>query len=162
VAFFHWESTIITVLAFVALYVLLTKYALGPLLSVMEKRQELIKSQMSAAEQTHKQASELLSQQEKAIQEARKEAYQIIEHARNSSNRQTEQALEAAKEEASRIKDDALRDIEAEKNKAVAALKSQVGAMSVMIASKIIEKQIDEKTQQDLVNQYLKEVGEKS
>ncbi|MNC34866.1 ATP synthase subunit b [compost metagenome] len=70
--------------------------------------------------------------------------------------------IEAAKEEATRIKQDALRDIESEKNKAVAALKGQVGAMSVMIASKIIEKQIDEKSQQDLVEQYLKEVGDRS
>jgi F-type H+-transporting ATPase subunit b len=159
---FHWESTVFAIIAFVGLYLLLTKYALGPLLSVMEKRQELIKSQMSTAEQSRKEASNLLAQQEQAIQAARKEAYQIVEQARNASNRQTEQALEAAKEEASRIKEEALRDIEAEKNKAVAALKGQVSAMSVMIASKIIEKQIDEKTQQDLVNQYLKEVGEKS
>lgn len=159
---FHWESTVFAIIAFVALYLLLTKYALGPLLSVMEKRQELVKSQLQTAEENRKQAQELLNQQQQAIQDARKEAYQIIEQARNSSNRQTEQALEAAKEEASRIKTEALRDIDAEKNKAVAALKSQVGAMSVMIASKIIEKQIDEKTQQQLVDQYLKEVGEKS
>jgi len=159
---FHWESTVFAILAFGALYFLLTKYALGPLLSVMEKRQELIKSQINTAEDSRKQAENMLAQQQQAIQEARKEAYQIIESARASTARQTEQMLESAKEEASRIKEDALRDIESEKNKAVAALRGQVGAMSVMIASKIIEKQVDEKTQQDLVNQYLKEVGEKS
>ena len=58
-----------------------------------------------------------------------------------------------------RLKDEALKDIENEKNKAVAALRSQVGAMSVLIASKIIEKQIDEKSQEELVEHYLKEVG---
>lgn len=159
---FVWESTVFAIVSFLVLYWLLSKYAIGPLLSVMEKRQELIKSQVNQAQASQKQAEDLLAEQQKAIQEARKEAYQIIESARNSSNRQTEQALEQAKAEAARIKDDALRDIESEKNKAVAALKSQVGAMSVMIASKIIEKQVDEKTQQELVNQYLKEVGEKS
>lgn len=159
---FHWESTVFAIISFAVLYFLLTKYALGPLLSVMEKRQELIKSQINTAEDSRKQAEKILSEQQQAIQEARKEAYQIIESARASTARQTEQMLESAKEEASRIKEDALRDIESEKNKAVAALRGQVGAMSVMIASKIIEKQVDEKTQQDLVNQYLKEVGEKS
>ncbi|WP_438447495.1 F0F1 ATP synthase subunit B [Gorillibacterium sp. sgz5001074] len=159
---FVWESTVFAIVSFLLLYWLLSKYALGPLFSIMEKRQELIKSQVDNAQASQKQAENLLAEQQQAIQEARKEAYQIIEAARNSSNRQTEQALEQAKAEAARIKDEALRDIESERNKAVAALKSQVGAMSVMIASKIIEKQVDEKTQQDLVNQYLKEVGEKS
>lgn len=57
------------------------------------------------------------------------------------------------------MKEEAVRDIENEKNKAVAALRSQVSAMSVLIASKIIEKQIDEKSQEQLVEHYLKEVG---
>ncbi|NTX59019.1 ATP synthase F0 subunit B, partial [Myxococcus sp. CA039A] len=73
--------------------------------------------------------------------------------------KQAEDIIRQAKEEAARIKEEALRDIETEKNLAVAALRSQVSAMSVMIASKIIEKQIDEKSQEQLVEHYLKEVG---
>jgi F-type H+-transporting ATPase subunit b len=59
------------------------------------------------------------------------------------------------------LKEEALKDIENEKNNAVAALRSQVSALSVMIASKIIEKQVDEKSQEQLVEHYLKEVGGK-
>lgn len=155
---FVWESTVITIISFVGLYLLLNKFAFGPLFSVMEQRQELVRSQIKTAEENRKQSEELLAGQQQAIAEARKDAYQIVEQARASSVRQSEQILSTAKDEASRIKEDALRDIEGEKNKAVAALKSQVGAMSVMIASKIIEKQVDEKSQQELVDQYLKEV----
>lgn len=159
---FVWESTVIAIVSFAILYFLLNKYAFGPLFNVMEQRRELIQNQIQSAEENRKQSETLLAGQQQAIQEAKKDAYQIIEQARTSSNRQSEQMIEAAKEEAARIKQDALRDIESEKNKAVAALKGQVGAMSVMIASKIIEKQIDEKSQQDLVEQYLKEVGDRS
>ncbi|MNP14876.1 ATP synthase subunit b [compost metagenome] len=159
---FVWESTVIAIVSFAILYFLLNKYAFGPLFNVMEQRRELIQNQIQSAEENRKQSETLLAGQQQAIQKAKKDAYQIIEQARTSSNRQSEQMIEAAKEEATRIKQDALRDIESEKNKAVAALKGQVGAMSVMIASKIIEKQIDEKSQQDLVEQYLKEVGDRS
>lgn len=156
---FVWTSTVIAILAFALLYWLLSKYAFGPLIAVMEKRRELIKEQMNTAESSRKQAEQQLEEQKKALQAARQEAYEIIEQARTTSAKQADDILGQAKSEASRMKEEALRDIENEKNKAVTALKAQVSAMSVMIASKIIEKQIDEKSQQELVDQYLKEVG---
>ncbi|RAV03152.1 F0F1 ATP synthase subunit B [Paenibacillus sp. YN15] len=158
---FHWESTLFAVLAFGLLYFVLNKFAFGPLFSVMEKRRELVQSQLKAAEDSRTQAEQFMQEQKKAMQDVRKEAFQIVEQARTSSLRQSEELLKQAKDESVRLKQEALNDIQAEKNKAVAALKGQVGAMSVLIASKIIEKQIDEKSQQDLVEQYLKEVGDK-
>lgn len=156
---FYWESSVYAIVAFLILMLLLKKYALGPLLGIMEQRRELVQNQLQTADENRRQAEELLQQQKAAIQEARKEAYEIMEQARASSLRQSDELIQKAKEEAARIKEDALREIESEKNKAVASLKSQVGAMSVMIASKIIEKQIDEQSQQELVNQYLQQVG---
>ncbi|MDF2815822.1 MAG: synthase subunit, partial [Paenibacillus sp.] len=90
---------------------------------------------------------------------ARKDAYDLIEQAKVTSVRQADEILAQAKEEATRIKNEAVKDIENEKNKAIASLRSQVSAMSVLIASKIIDKQVDEKSQQELIDQYLKQVG---
>ncbi|GIP35548.1 F0F1 ATP synthase subunit B [Paenibacillus sp. J2TS4] len=158
---FHWESTVFAIIAFVLLYWLLNKYAFGPLLNVMEKRREMIQSQIQSADSNRKEAEKLMSEQKQAILEARKEAQEIIEQARQMSVKQAEEIVQAARDESNRIKDEAIKDIANEKDKAVAALRSQVSAMAVMIASKIIEKQIDEKSQQQLIDQYLKEVGGK-
>jgi F-type H+-transporting ATPase subunit b len=128
----------------------------------MEKRKELVMGQLRDAEDNRKQASELLNEQKAALQEARKDAYEIIEQAKSTGSKQADDLIATAKSESNRLKDEAIRDIESEKNKAVAALRSQVSGMSVMIASKIIEKQIDEKSQEQLVGQYLKEVGDKA
>jgi len=159
---FNWESTVFTLVAFIILYVLLSKYAFKPLFSVMEKRKELVMGQMQDAEENRKQASQLLEDQKSALQAARKDAYDIIEQAKTTGSKQADELIATAKSESSRLKEEALRDIESEKNKAVAALRSQVSGMSVMIASKIIEKQIDEKSQEQLVAEYLKEVGDKA
>lgn len=102
-----------------------------------------------------------MAEQKAALEEARKEAHQILEQARVTSSKQAEDIVESAKSEATRLKGDALKDIESEKNKAIAALRSEVGGISVQIASKIIEKQVDEKSQEQLVDKYLKEVGSK-
>lgn len=157
----HWESTVYAIVAFIVLYFLLNKYAFGPLFGIMEQRRQLVQSQMEEAEANRLQAQNLMNEQQQALQNVRKEAHEILEQARLTSSNQADQMIESAKDEASRIKKEALQDIETEKNKAVAALKGQVSAMSVMIASKIIEKQVDEKSQQQLIDQYLKEVGGK-
>jgi F-type H+-transporting ATPase subunit b len=156
-----WSTFGIQLVAFLILFWLLKRYAFGPLFGIMEQRKALIQSQLDNAENSRKQASQQLEEQKQALQQARKEAHDIIEQARATSSKQADDIIGAAKSEATRLKDDAVRDIDSEKNKAIAALRSEVGGMSVAIASKIIEKQIDEKSQEQLVDQYLKEVGSK-
>lgn len=155
----QWSTFFIQIVAFLILYVLLSKFAFGPLFGMMEKRRQLVKDQLQTADNNRKQAEQLLEEQKQALQQARKEAYEIIEQAKHTSTKQADEIIHAARTETNRLKDEALQDIESEKNKAVAALRSQVSAMSVLIASKIIEKQIDEKSQEQLVEHYLKEVG---
>lgn len=155
------SSFVLAIIAFLILYFLLNRYAFGPLFGIMEQRTERVVGQLKSAEEDRKAANALLEEQKAALEQARKDAYDIIEQARQTSARQTDDILRQAKEEASRMKEDALKDIETEKNKAVVALRSQVSAMSVMIASKIIEKQVDEKSQEKLITQYLDEVGGK-
>ncbi|SFL87915.1 F-type H+-transporting ATPase subunit b [Paenibacillus sp. 1_12] len=155
----EWSTFFIQIVAFLLLYLLLQKLAFGPLFGMMEKRRQLVKDQIQTAENNRKQAEQLLEEQKLSLQQTRKEAQDIIEQAKQISSKQADEITAAARAEATRVKDEAIRDIENEKHKAVAALRSQVGAMSVLIASKIIEKQIDEKSQEQLVEHYLKEVG---
>lgn len=157
----EWTTFFIQIIAFLILYLLLQKLAFGPLFGMMEKRRQLVKDQIQTAENNRKQSEQLLEEQKQALQATRKEAHDIIEQAKQTSTKQADEIVAAARVEATRVKDEAIRDIENEKNKAVAALRSQVSAMSVLIASKIIEKQIDEKSQEQLVEHYLNEVGGK-
>lgn len=158
----HWESTVFAIIAFGILYWALNKYAFGPLFGIMEKRRQMVLEQMDSAQKNRAEADQYIEEQKQALQEARKEAFSIIEQAKQTSTRQAEDIVKTAQDESTRLKDAAIRDIEAEKNKAIASLKAQVSGLSVLIASKIIEKQVDEKAQQELVEHYLTEVGNKS
>ncbi|MNJ81015.1 ATP synthase subunit b [compost metagenome] len=57
-----------------------------------------------------------------------------------------------------------MRDIESERNKAVEALRAEIGSYSVDIASKLIQREVETNPaeQEKLVDQYLEEVGKKS
>lgn len=156
------SSFFYAIIAFGILYWLLSKYAFGPLIAMMEKRRLNIQEQIAQADNSRTEAATLLEQQKQALEDTRKEAFGILEQARVMSNKQTNDAIAAAKENADRIKKEALQEIENEKNKAVTQLRSEVSSLSVLIASKIIEKQVDEKSQEQLIEHYLKEVGGQS
>ena len=155
----EWTSFITQIIAFIILYLLLQKFAFGPLFGMMEKRRQLVLEQVQTAENNRKQSEQLLSEQKQLFMDAKKQAYEIIEQANQISSKQADDVIQAARTESNRLKQEAMNDIESEKNKAIAALRNQVGAMSVMIATKIIEKQIDEKAQKDLIDNYLNKVG---
>ncbi|MDR6723246.1 MULTISPECIES: F0F1 ATP synthase subunit B [Paenibacillus] len=157
---FLLENTILAMVAFAILYWLLSRYAFGPLFSIMEKRRELVMTQMNEAAETRQQAVTYVEEQKKALEQARKEAQDIIEQSRQTGGKQAEAILADANAEANRLKNDAVREIESEKNKAVAALRSELGTASVRIASKLIKKEVENgPAQEELVNQYLNEVG---
>jgi len=157
---FSIGSFIIQILSFGILFLLLKKYAFGPLLGVMEKRQNHIAVQLETAEKNRAEAEKFLKEQQEALQQARQEAHEIIEKAKASSQKQADEILEASKAEAERIKEQALQEIQMEKEKAVTALRDQVGSLSVLLASKMIEKELDAKTQSKLIDDIVKQVGE--
>ncbi|MGD9677950.1 MAG: F0F1 ATP synthase subunit B [Vulcanibacillus sp.] len=155
-----WGSFIIQIVAFIILFLLLKRYAFGPLVNIMETRQENIKEQISSAENNKLEAEKILKEQKENFQEARIEAQEMIERARVSSSKQAEEIIATAKAEAVRIKDQAVQEIQQEKNKAVDELRKQVGVLSVLIASKLIEKEIDLQGQSKFIDEMIKEVGE--
>ncbi|MCL6458625.1 MAG: F0F1 ATP synthase subunit B [Gorillibacterium sp.] len=159
---FNLTSFAVTIIAFLGLLWMLNRYAFGPLFIMMEKRREYVQNEIQAAEKSRLDSAQYLEDQKIALDTARKEAYGIVDQAKQTGIRQADEIIGAARTEANRVKDDAIKEIDNEKNKALVDLRKQVSSMSVMIASKIIEKQVDETAQEGLVDKYLKEVGEQS
>lgn len=154
-----WGTALYQLVAFVVLLYLVSKFALKPLLGLMEEREKRINDQIDSAEKRSKEAEQFAQEQRKALEEARLEAQQIIEQARKMSEQQGQEIIEQARENAERVKNSALADIQREKEQAVAALREQVASLSVLIATKVIEKELDEKEQEKLIQEYLKDVS---
>ncbi|MBP1934029.1 F-type H+-transporting ATPase subunit b [Ammoniphilus resinae] len=159
---FHieWGTALYQLFIFIVLYILLRKYAFGPIMGIMEARQKKIESDIQTAEKNREDAIKLLEDQKTELSNARKDAQKIIETARLTAEKQADDLLARAKDEAEQFKKSAQTEITREKEQAMAALREQVGMLSVMIATKIIEKELDDKQQEKLVEDFLKEVGE--
>ncbi len=64
------------------LMLLLKKFAWGPLMGIMQQREELVASEIEAAEKARKEAQQLLEEQKSLLKEARTEAQSIVENAK--------------------------------------------------------------------------------
>ncbi|GAA0366604.1 F-type H+-transporting ATPase subunit b [Bacillus horti] len=157
----EWGTMLYSLFIFILLFLLLRKFAFGPLMKVMEERQEKISADIATAEENRLEAQRLLSEQEAALEAARADAKQILDNARATSEKQAEQIIQTAKQEIEQSKKVARAEIEREKEQAVEALRAQVGSLSVMLATKVIEKELDAQQQEKLIENYLKEVGNK-
>lgn len=155
----QWLTMLYSLIVFIVLFYLLSKYAFGPLMKVMEDRADKIEQDISNAQQQREKAQELLAKQEALLAEARQDAQKVIENARSTAEKQSESIIQTAKEETEQFKTVARKELEREKEKAIEALRAEVGHISVLLAEKVIEKEIDAAQQQKLVDEYLKEVG---
>jgi F-type H+-transporting ATPase subunit b len=147
-------------IVFIVLLLLLKKYAYGPLVNMMKQREDHIAKEIETAEQNRAEANRLLEEQRTLLKEARVEGQNLIENAKKQADVQREDIIATARAEAERLKETAKVEIEQEKSKAVSALRDQVASLSVLIASKVVEKEISEKDQEKFIKDAIEEAGE--
>lgn len=153
-------DSIVAVLFFLLLLFILKKIAWGPLVKVMEERENFVANEIDSAEQNRKEAEVALQKANEQLQQTRAESQQMIEDARAMGIQQEEEIVKAAHTEAERIKKAAQEEIRNEKERAIKALQDQVASLSVLVASKVIEKEVSEQDHDSLIADYIKEVGE--
>ena len=70
------------------------------------------------------------------------------------------QIIAEARTEASRLKDKAKQDIEQSKTEALTSVKGDVADLTILLAEKVMTTQLDQKAQSDLIDSYLKQLGD--
>lgn len=83
----------------------------------------------------------------------------MLENARRSGEKQAADIIAAAEAEARRLKEEAVADIGREKEQAIAELREQVGNLSVLLAGKIVSKELNEEGHKALFEEAVKEMG---
>ncbi|AFQ46364.1 F0F1 ATP synthase subunit B [Desulfosporosinus meridiei] len=149
-----------TVLSFLLLVWLLSKYAWKPLMKMMEERRTNIESMLKQAEDERQQADKIKREYQEEMRKARQEAQEVIAKATKVSEARSAEILAAAHEESEKIKKSALVDIARERDRAISDVKAQVADLSVSVAEKIIKQKLDIKGQGKLIEQFIQEVGE--
>lgn len=153
------SSMLLQLISTFILFLILARLLYKPVTKFMNDRSEKIQGDIDGAKALKNEAAELKSNYEGRISTAKAEGQEIIENSRKRGEEIKESILAEAKVEADGILAKARTEIEREKEKALEEIKLQAGEMAVLIAEKVIEKNIDVNMQSDLIDKFVDEVG---
>ena len=121
------------------------KFLLNPVKKVIADRKAKADSEIADAKKLREEAQAMKAEYEQNLQNARTEANQIVTSA-----------------QAAALKQKAEADIAQERKKAVNEVKDEIGGIAMEIASKVVEREIREEDHRDLIDEFIKNVGEAS
>jgi F-type H+-transporting ATPase subunit b len=145
--------------AFFVLLGVLWKFGLPPVRNMMKRREERIRDDLERAERARLEAEEELAQYRRQMADARNESARILEEARQSADEVKRQIRAGAEAEAADIRARAQDDARLAAEREGANLQRQVADLSIELAERIVERNLDRDTQLALVESYISEVG---
>jgi len=147
-----------TIVTFLVLLTLLAKFAWGPLLQALETRQNAIRKSLDDAQQAKEELERLHVESGQIIQRARADAETIISQSRSDGDRLREELKQRARAEADHIVKNAERQIQLETSRALEQIRHEAIDLSVMIASKIIQRNLSREDNEKLIDDALRQV----
>jgi F-type H+-transporting ATPase subunit b len=145
-------------LAFFVTFMILRKLAFPKIGEALDKRQRAIEESIDAAENTRKQADELLAEYRQRLTEARAQADEIVEKAERAGEVAKEESLAAAKTQREELLEQTKRDVEAETRRAIQEIRREVADLTVLATEKVTRKTLDAGDQKRLVEDALSEL----
>lgn len=148
-----------TILSFLLLMFLLSKFAWKPLLKMLNEREEKIRTAIEKAENAEKKLETLNEQGEKILSDARSESQKLLLSTKETAQNLKEEIEREAKQKATSIIDQARLQIQAEKNQVLSEIKNELSSFSIMIAEKLIKKNINKDDNMKLINESIEKVN---
>ena len=139
----------------VVLYLLLSHFLFKPVMGIMDKRKKIIEDGLKNAQDAQNDAKKMKQEYEDALKGAKQESAQIIENARPAAKNEYDRIVGEAGDKAGNIIESAKETVRVERERTMKELQGEIAGLAVASAAKIVGKTAD----QDLYDQFLKEVG---
>lgn len=152
-------TLLLQVVIFVLMAVFLWRYAWGPLVRVLEKREDRIEQGLRAAEESEKRLAQVQEEVQRTLDEARTQAREIITRAHQEATADADEVRNRGRRDAEAEAQKALADIKAERDRALQELRAQVAALVVEASSRVLGQMIDERAHQRLIEESLQKVS---
>lgn len=154
-----FDAGIVAINMFV-LFIFVSYFLINPVRNLLNKRKERIVNDREQANTDKVEAAKLKEEYDSKIKNVEKDAEVILSEARKKALKNEERIVAEAKEEAARIIAHAKNEAELEKKKAADDIKKEIIAVATLMAGKVAAISVDEATQNALIEETLKEIGE--
>jgi F-type H+-transporting ATPase subunit b len=141
--------------AFLVLLIAMWKFGVPAVRNMERAREERIRNDLEAAEKAREDATAEKAQYDSQIGDARAEAGRIIDEARQSAETVRRDLIARAEQDANEVRERAQSDIANQRQQAIAQLKNDVAQLSIDLASRIVERNLDNDTNRQLVDSFI-------
>jgi F-type H+-transporting ATPase subunit b len=144
-----------TLVTFLLLLFVLSKFAWGPIIQAMNAREDGIQNELDKSRNEREEASRLLEEHRAMLTLARKERADAVEAGRRDAERLKTEILDEARKQREQLLKQAETQIDAGLRQARAGLKDAAADLAIQAAGKLMGKNLDDATQRRLVEDYL-------
>jgi F-type H+-transporting ATPase subunit b len=147
-----------TIVCFLLTLFVLKRYAFGPIQNMLDERRERIQRSIEEAEHARTEARKLLEEHRALIGQARGQAEGILAEARKVSEAQRQRVKEETEADRQRRLEETRRQIEAETQRALVQIRSEVAELTLVAATKVTGKVLDDADHRRLIDDAIKEL----
>ena len=156
-----WD-TLISLLNLLLIFLIMKKFLFGPIQKVMRERQRQVSKIYSDADESRASANQMKQEYEQRLASARQEADTMIRTAAQTAQQRGDQIVSDAKAQASHVKQKAEAEIAQQKQQMLRDVRGEISELAVDIASKVVEREINQKDYDGFVDEFIQNVGEQS
>ena len=142
-------------LTFVALLVVLRRFAWGPITSALDAREIRIKESIEQAQKALAEARQIQADNDRARREADAEAQQLLRQSREAADTLRAEEIEKTRAQIRQMQEAAQAEIERERDGALQYLRKEVADLAIQAAERVLDANLDDDRQRKLVDDFL-------
>jgi F-type H+-transporting ATPase subunit b len=154
---FKSDLAIYTFVVFLILLAILTKFAWGPIVAGLEKREEGIAANIAAAQRSSDEAKVMLAEYEKRLAGAADQVRQMLDGARRDAEQTKLDIVAEAKEAAQLEQQRALREVRTAADQALKEISERGTNLAIDLAGKIVRAKLNPSDHSRLVQEAIAE-----
>ena len=156
------HDAVLLAIAVFVMFLFLSYMLFNPAREMLKKRQDKVKNDIDSAEKSREDDANLKEEYENRLREIHKEEDAILSAARQKALENETKIIDQAKAEAANIIERANHQAELEMKKAQDEIKKEIITVASMVAGKAVSEKLDIEIQDSLIDDTLKEIGEKT
>ncbi len=155
----HPYWIVVSIVQFLLLFYLLRRFLWGPIQSALATRAEKIREGLAAAEEAKAERERMKQEVEELLAKARREAGELAERTTQAAEAAAGEIRAQAKTDADQLRERGRADARQLHDQSLAELRSELAAMVVFAASRVLGKEVDASTHRALIERSLDEAG---
>ena len=156
----NFWTALFTLLNFLALFFVMKRFLVGPVLKIIHDRQKEIDDLYADAGSAKANAEAMEAEYKQKLSVATETGERIVKEAVARGQAREEEIVRAANAEASAIMDKAAADIAMEKKKSLNDAKDEISDIAMAIAEKVVGRELGDADQSDLINEFINGLGD--